>query len=339
MSSISYNALDVISRDLDDVIVIKNIRCNEILTLEDVSADIWRFLLNKVRVDFMEIVSHISELYEIDQNEIIDDIENFINDLYDFGVVMIDGKYQTMEFGVKYAPQSMMEDFEGQIMQLYQEKGLIYSVTFELTYSCNEKCIHCYANYPITSNKDRILTIEQLKKAISDLYQMKCMHITFTGGDPFMFKEFIDLFVFTRKMGFSCDIFTNGVFLSNHADILKQILSLKPQAFFISLYGADAETHESITTIPDTFNKTVSVIKQIQKAGIPVILNVMLLKNNVDKIENIVSFIKKLNVEYRIGMSLIYKNDGSDSPMKYFIKDKDAINTTFQKIKLRQNKE
>ena len=325
MAIVSYRTLDVISRDLDDVIVIKNIRCNEILTLEDVSADIWRFISDKVSTDFMDIVLYISNLYEIDQDEILDDIECFINDLYVSGVIMINGEYISESHTNNAVYTNPYDDYEGKIIQLYQEKGLLYSVTFELTYSCNEKCIHCYANYPSDGQPERNISINQLQSLLSDLYQMKCMHITFTGGDPFMFKDFPDLFSFARNMGFSCDIFTNAVYLSDNERVLKQIISLKPQVFFISLYGADAETHESITTIPGTFDKTIGAIKQIRDAGVPVILNVMLLKNNVDKIENIISFIKELKVEYRIGISLIYKNDGSDSPMNYFVEDKNAI--------------
>ena len=325
MALISYNALDVIFRDLDDVIILKNVRCNEIMTLENVSADIWRFISSEGRAEFYDIVANISELYDISQDEIIDDIEEFINVLFEEGVIMINGSYYITTSEENNQSKRPQEDFEGQIMQIYQDKGLIYSVTFELTYACNERCIHCYANYPTDSNKKQPLTIEQVKKVISDLYQMKCMHITFTGGDPFMFKEFTDLFVYTRNMGFSCDIFTNAVYLSEHPEELSNILAHKPQAFFISLYGADAETHEGITTIPGSFNKTVSTIKKIKQAGISVVLNVMLLKNNVDKIESIVSFIKELDVEYRIGISLIYKNDGSDSPMQHFVEDKNAI--------------
>lgn len=325
MALISYNALDVIFRDLDDVIIVKNVRCNEIMTLENVSADIWRFLSEKGSAEFIDIAANISELYDISQDDIIDDIEEFINVLYKSGVVMVNGSYyiNTSEESNQYKhPQ---EDFEGQIMQIYQDKGLIYSVTFELTYACNEKCIHCYANCPTDSNKEHPLTINQVKKVINDLHHMKCMHITFTGGDPFMFKEFTDLFVYTRNRGFSCDIFTNAVYLSEHPEELAVILAHKPQAFFISLYGSDAETHESITTIHGSFGKTVSTIKQIKQAGIAVVLNVMLLKNNVEKIESIVSFINELGVEYRIGISLIYKNDGDDSPMQYFVEDKNAI--------------
>ena len=224
MALISYNSLDVIFRDLDDVIIIKNVRCNEIMTLENVSADIWRFLSSKGRVEFIEIVANISELYDISQ----DDIEEFINVLYEEGVIMVNDSYYIPTSEESTQSKRSQEDFEGQIMQIYQDKGLIYSVTFELTYACNEKCIHCYANYPTDSNKEHPLTINQIKKVISDFHKMKCMHITFTGGDPFMFKEFTDLFVYTRNMGFSCDIFTNGVYLSEHSEELSVILAHKP---------------------------------------------------------------------------------------------------------------
>lgn len=324
MAKISYRALDVIFRDLEDIVIIKNIRCNEILILEDVSADIWRFLANNVNVEFTEIVSYISEEYCISQNEIVDDIDGFIMELYDSGVVLIDGKYIDTAFCEVNTQINTDNDFEGQIIKIYQDKGLIYSVTIELTYSCNEKCVHCYANYPSESNRKN-LTIAQIKAMLFDLYHMKCMHITFTGGDPFMFADFVELFEFTRNLGFSCDIFTNAVYLSEHNDILQRILDYRPQAFFISLYGADSKTHENITNTPGTFDKTVTSIRKIRKANVPVVLNVMVLNLNADKIEEIVSFAKELNVDYRVGISLIHKNDGSDLPMEYFIDDKTII--------------
>ena len=325
MRLITFKKLDIIFRDLDDVIIIKNIRLNEILTLENVSADIWRYIASKPNVEFIDLATHISNIYNIGTSDIINDIELFIDELYKSGVILINGKYFDHHLANKTSIQHHQQDIEGQIIKLYQTRDIVSSVTFELTYSCNEKCIHCYANYPNNSNKKRKLTLKQLQNVINDLFQMKCMHISFTGGDPFMFADFVDLFEYARNLGFSCDIYTNAVYLADHPDILTRILSLKPQAIFISLYGADAETHESITNTPNTFNKTISSIKAIRDAGTPVILNIMLLKNNVDKLNSIISLVKELNVEYRIGMSLIYKNDGNDSPMNYFINNKDAI--------------
>ena len=324
MDIISYKKTDVIYRDLEDIIVIKNIRCNEMLTLEDVSADIWRFLVNNNSVKLSEIVSYISEDYGINQNEIVDDIKTFICDLYYAGVVLIDGKYADIELS-KDSTQLYIDDgFEGEIIKIYQEKRLIYSVTFELTYSCNENCVHCYANYPVGSDRKE-LSLKIIKETLIDLYKMKCMHITFTGGDPFMFPGFAELFEFARDLGFSCDIFTNAIYLAEHHDVLRRIIKTHPQAFYISLYGADAQTHETITTVPGSFFKTVFSIQRIREANIPVVLNVMMLKSNAEKIEEIIAFAKFLDADYRVGISLIFKNDGSDSPMKHFINDKNTI--------------
>ena len=324
MDIISYKKTDVIYRDLEDIIVIKNIRCNEMLTLEDVSADIWRFLVNNNSVKLSEIVSYISEDYGINQNEIVDDIKTFICDLYYAGVVLIDGKYADIELS-KDSTQLYIDDgFEGEIIKIYQEKSLIYSVTIELTYSCNENCVHCYANYPVGSDRKE-LSLRIIKETLIDLYKMKCMHITFTGGDPFMFPGFAELFEFARDLGFSCDIFTNAIYLAEHHDVLRRIIKTHPQAFYISLYGADAQTHETITTVPGSFFKTVFSIQRIREANIPVVLNVMMLKSNAEKIEEIIAFAKFLDADYRVGISLIFKNDGSDSPMKHFINDKNTI--------------
>lgn len=324
MDIISYKKSDVIYRDLEDVLIIKNIRCNEMLTLEDVSADIWRFLSDNNNVEIMEIVTAISDDYGISQNEIIDDINAFIYDLYYAGVILINGNYADIDHNEDITRQYINDDFESEIIKIYQEKNLIYFVTFELTYSCNEKCIHCYANYPLSSDRKE-LTVKQLKETLINLYEMKCMHLTFTGGDPFMFPRFVELFEFARDLGFSCDIFTNALYMAEHNDILQRIIKCRPQAFFISLYGADAQTHETITTVPGSFAKTVFSIQRIREANIPVVLNIMMLKSNAEKIEDIIAFAKTLDVDYRIGISLIFKNDGSNSPMKHFIDDKNTI--------------
>ena len=91
------------------------------------------------------------------------------------------------------------------------------------------------------------------------------------------------------------------------------------------MYGANAKTHETITTVSGSFDKTVFSIQRIREANIPVVLNVMMLKSNAEKIGEIIAFAKSLDVDYRVGISLIFKNDGSDSPMKHFINDKDTI--------------
>ena len=59
----------------------------------------------------------------------------------------------------------------------------------------------------------------------------------------------------------------------------------------------------------------------------------MLLSENYDDLDGIISLATDLGVEYRVSMSLIYRNDGSDSPMGHFIGDKEKIKNVLRTIR------
>lgn len=323
---VSINPTEFASRDYDDFLVVYNLRMKQIIKLENVAYDIWKFIETKIKTTLEEIVIHILSLYECEQFEVEQDVKDFLQDLFDSGFILFDSKYSE-KTNIIYEPDFDFKDsdIEVSIIQELKSRNQLYTVTFEMTYACNEKCIHCYANYPSESNKNVKISIEKYKQLIDELYEMKVMHIAFTGGDPFMYKDFVEIFEYARKKQFICDIYTNAQILADNSEIFERIVKAKPRAVYISLYGADAETHEKITTVKGSFDKTVSVVKEFHNRKIPVVLNMMVLTVNHEKIEENILFAKELGVGYRLGLSIIYKNDGSSTPMNYFVSDKEKI--------------
>jgi MoaA/NifB/PqqE/SkfB family radical SAM enzyme len=114
---------------------------------------------------------------------------------------------------------------------------------------------------------------------------------------------------------------------------LKDILRFRPRAFYISLYGASSSIHDNVTGVPGSFDKTINVAKKIRDANISVVFNVMLLAENCDDLEEIIKLASQLGIEYRTSMSLVYRNDGGDSPMKHFIGDMEKIKNLLRIIK------
>ena len=57
----------------------------------------------------------------------------------------------------------------------------------------------------------------------------------------------------------------------------------------------------------------------------------MLLNSNKEDIDNIISLVKTLKCDYRIGLSIINTNDGNSSPMKYFVNDKETLKKIIKK--------
>lgn len=53
---------------------------------------------------------------------------------------------------------------------------------------------------------------------------------------------------------------------------------------------------------------------------------------NYHETKDIINLAQRIGVEYRVNMSLIYTNAGSDSPLQYFVNDKELIKDTFRVV-------
>src|SRR3989338_1780551 len=89
---------------------------------------------------------------------------------------------------------------------------LLGMLDMELTERCNNNCIHCYLNLPANDKaaKQKELPAEKLKDILKEAVSLGCHTVKFTGGEPFLRKDFKELYVFARKAGLRAIIFTNA---------------------------------------------------------------------------------------------------------------------------------
>lgn len=321
---IDYSSENICIRKYDEYLVLYDLKNRMIFRFEDVASDIWEFLEEHAPVEFEEICHAIAREYDVEIDEIESDIRDFICELYEEKLVCIDGIYSE---GAETPAEEehAIADLEAEIIDDLNGRNQVYSATIEMTYHCNERCVHCYANYPSDGISTPKLAIENYMRIIDELREMNCMHIAFTGGDPFMYSGFVDVFEYARNKGFVCDIFTNGLYLSENEPEFNRIVALNPRAFYISVYGSTASVHDQVTGVKGSFEKTLQAIRRLKSAGMIVVLNIMALSINCTDIQDIISLAESLDVEYRVSMSLIYRNDGNSSPMDYFIQSKERI--------------
>jgi len=135
----------------------------------------------------------------------------------------------------------------------------------KLGYSCNNDCIHCV----ISDFRDKVLekgmpediSEEDYKKELIDS-RKRTDKITFTGGEPTVRKELLDLVAFARNLGFSITMQTNGRRLSDPG-FATALCSIAPINFCIALHGQNAEIHDRITQRKGSFYETVQGIRNI----------------------------------------------------------------------------
>lgn len=149
------------------------------------------------------------------------------------------------------------------------------AATIRLTKACNLRCPHCYVN--AGQKLENELSLKEIKSVIDQLKDLKIFSIFFTGGEPFLRKDLVEILKYTDRKGIGIAISTNGSFLNR--EILKKIKNLRFDLFQISIDGPK-KIHESIRG-KGSWERTIANIKLAksilkQKVG----LGVVIMKNN-----------------------------------------------------------
>ncbi|NJL17114.1 MAG: radical SAM protein [Nitrospira sp.] len=76
------------------------------------------------------------------------------------------------------------------------------SVTFELTYGCNLRCVHCFN--PTHRALPHELTTREIQTILDQLAELGILTVTFTGGELATRPDLQDIFRHTPTAG-ACD--------------------------------------------------------------------------------------------------------------------------------------
>lgn len=206
-------------------------------------------------------------------------------------------------------------------MAYTQKVGGITSVMFELTYNCSEKCIHCY-NIGATRNENEIshrddrkeLSLDEYKHVIDELNDQGLFKVCLTGGDPFS-KPFVwDIIDYLYQKEIAFDIFTNGQRLLGHEERLANSF---PRIVGISLYSGIPEIHDYITRVKGSWDKSMSVIKELSNLAVPMNLKCCVMRPNVKSYYMVADIAKKYGVIPQFEVSLTDSVDGDKCVSKY----------------------
>lgn len=206
--------------------------------------------------------------------------------------------------------------------RLYTNKvGGITSVMFELTYNCSEKCIHCY-NEGATRNdnekslrgKREELTFEDYKRLIDELYNLGIIKVCLTGGDPFSNPSAWQIIDYLYKKEIAFDVFTNGQHIIND---VKKLADYYPRLVGISLYSGIAEVHDYITRIHGSWERTMSVIRQLSELAVPLNLKCCVMRPNFKSYYMIADISKKYGAIPQFEISLTDSIEGDRCVSKY----------------------
>lgn len=174
------------------------------------------------------------------------------------------------------------------------------SGTFELTPRCNLNCRMCYIRMSEKEMKDRGREYSAqewiaMGKTCADA---GLLFLLLTGGEPFLRKDFREIYTGLKKLGLFLSINTNGTMIDEKT--VEWLKEDPPAAVNLTLYGKDAAAYGRLCGSPAGYEAAVKAVDLLGEAGIPVRINLSLTPYNLGDLREMTDFAKSRKLEVRV---------------------------------------
>jgi radical SAM protein with 4Fe4S-binding SPASM domain len=181
------------------------------------------------------------------------------------------------------------------------------AVHFDLTYRCNERCVHCYLDHEDHGE----MTTDEVKDVLDQLASSGTLFLTFSGGELLLRKDFFELLAYARGLQFDVKIKTNAI-LIKEADAVR-IRDLGVRQVQISVYSHRPEVHDAITKVCGSLERTVAAIRFLTSCGLKVTIANVLMRQNASDYHGVRVLAEELGAEYTMDPTITPKMDGDRS--------------------------
>lgn len=173
----------------------------------------------------------------------------------------------------------------------------------DLTYRCNNSCLHCWLTLPSNSpRKQEELTFDEIRRIVDEARAMGCQRWNISGGEPLLREDFKELFDYLTRKAISYSLNTNGTLITPE---IAQLLTRKGTKM-IALYGATAEVYDHIARHPGGFEKLMRGFQYLKEAGAGFIVQLIPMKDNYHQWNEMIALAKSLSKHWRCGAPWLY---------------------------------
>ncbi|MGZ8236765.1 MAG: pyrroloquinoline quinone biosynthesis protein PqqE [Methylobacter sp.] len=164
----------------------------------------------------------------------------------------------------------------------------------ELTYACPLQCPYCsnpidYAKYQSE------LDTEDWKRVLTQARKMGAVQLGFSGGEPLTRKDLTELVKHARDLGYYSNLITSGYGLTE-----ERIIQLKEAGLDHIQVSIQASTQELNDHIAGTasFEHKKQVARLVKKHGYPMVLCVVIHRENIHQMPEILAMAEELGADY-----------------------------------------
>jgi len=197
------------------------------------------------------------------------------------------------------------------------------NVQLDLTYRCNERCVHCYLDH----HDHGEMTTAEIKHLLQDMADAGVLILTLSGGEIFVRKDIFEIIEHARRLMFCVRLKTNATLIGEQE--ATRLRDLAIESIQVSIYSHRADVHDAITLLPGSLERSLKAIRFLKAHGLKVIIANVLMTHNAGDYAKVRRLAADLGVECTLDPTITPMMDGDRSVLSLGV-DHDALSEVFR---------
>lgn len=167
-----------------------------------------------------------------------------------------------------------------------------FTIAWEVTRACAFSCVHCRADAQHRRDPAELDTEEGLR-LIDRFTEFGAPILVFTGGDPMMRKDLLELVEYADRSGLRCSLTPTATALPTAAR-LRRAQQAGIRRVALSLDAPTPRVHDAFRKIDGSWERTMTILRNARTVGLSTQVNTTVTTHNVDLLEAMVPFVQEV---------------------------------------------
>lgn len=206
-------------------------------------------------------------------------------------------------------------------------------LTIETGFTCNSRCQYCtQLDYRVIPQADQLdLSTEQIRQRIAFAAKEGYDQIGFSGGEPTIRPDFLDLIAYAKSLDFDqIGVTTNGRMFAYPA-FADRAVRAGLDSFTFSLHGPTPEIHDEITAAPGALQQALTGLDNLNQAAkrhgvrLRLMNNQILLPSNTAQIAEMVALLAPRGVRLFMIQPFITQRSNVEDLGRFYVPYSDVV--------------
>ncbi len=168
-----------------------------------------------------------------------------------------------------------------------------WALIAELTYRCPLKCPYCSNPVNLRLGEDE-LTTEEWCRVFTEAEQLGVMQLHLTGGEPVARKDLLELVRHAGNLGLYTNLITGATLVTE--SLLRDLKDARLDHIQVSLQDSTEAGADAVAGVRGHLKKK-EVARMATELGLPLTVNVVIHRNNIQNIGDIITMAEELGAQ------------------------------------------